>query len=310
MTKRFNVARSCGVTIIATGLMSAPVAADVKTGVDAWGRGDYQRAVAEWRPEALAGDPDAQFDMGQAYKLGRGVVADPVQAEEWYRQAAVQGHLQAQDNYALALFQNGKRLDAVPWLEKSAARGEPRAQLVLGTMLFNGDIIKKDWVRAYALVLRSSAAGLAQGSETLAEMDQYISAEVRQRGISLARELERDSDTHRSPPVVPPGKAPPALVSAPARSERPTASAPSAPAAKGGGWRIQVGAFKQAANATALWQTLHARVGSLALLQPSYLKVASLTRLQIGPIHASDVERVCADIKAKSPTTPCVPIAP
>ena len=62
-------------------LSAAPALADVKSGVDAWQAGDYQTAVAEWRPLAVAGDADAQFNLGQAYKLGRGVPADMVQAE-------------------------------------------------------------------------------------------------------------------------------------------------------------------------------------------------------------------------------------
>src|SRR3546814_4740616 len=75
----------------------------------------------------------------------------------------------------LALFQNGKRADAAPWLEKAAMRGAPRAQLVYGTMLFNGDGGQaKDWVRAYALLTRASGSGLSQASETLANMDEYI----------------------------------------------------------------------------------------------------------------------------------------
>ena len=48
-------------------------AADVPAGIAAWQAGDYARAVAEWRPLAEAGDADAQFNLGQAYRLGRGV---------------------------------------------------------------------------------------------------------------------------------------------------------------------------------------------------------------------------------------------
>ncbi len=176
---------------LATIIVGAPALADTKAGVDAWNRGDYITAVTEWRRAAIAGDADAQFNLGQAYKLGRGVPVDLVMAESWYRKAAIQGHPQAIDNYGLALFQEGKKGEAVPWLEKSVARGEPRAQLVLGTMLFNGDGVERDWTRAYALMVRSSAAGLPQGSQTLAEMDKYIPAEQRQQGLVLARQYEQ-----------------------------------------------------------------------------------------------------------------------
>ncbi|MBB5715490.1 SPOR domain-containing protein [Sphingomonas aerophila] len=166
---------------------ASPAGADVKTGVDAWAKGDYRTAVEEWRGPAVAGDADAQFNLGQAYKLGRGVPVDPALAESWFRKAALQKHPQAEDNYGLALYQSGRKADAVPWLEKSVARGEPRTQLVLGTMLFNGDGVPRDVPRAYALMTRASGAGLKSASETLAQMDGYISPADREKGTALAQ---------------------------------------------------------------------------------------------------------------------------
>ncbi|MDB5680151.1 MAG: hypothetical protein JWM94_3153 [Sphingomonas bacterium] len=183
-------------------IAGVPALADTKAGVDAWNKGDYATAVAEWRKAAIAGDADAQFNLAQAYKLGRGVPVDLPMAESWYRKAALQGHPQAEDNYGLALFQDGKRDLAVPWLEKAVARGEPRAQLVLGTMLFNGDGVPRDWVRAYALLQRSSQAGLPQGSQTLAEMDKYIPDNQRQAGIALARQYEAQAGRPNYPTEV------------------------------------------------------------------------------------------------------------
>src|SRR3546814_7160901 len=111
--------------------------ADVKAGVDAWEQGKYDAAVKQWRQAAAAGDADAQFNRGQAYKLGRGDPMDIKAATEWFRKAAAQGHIRAEDNYALLLFREGKRAEAMPLIEKSAARGEPRAQYILGTALLN-----------------------------------------------------------------------------------------------------------------------------------------------------------------------------
>jgi len=94
--RSFRTAVSRALPLIAASMLAAaPAHADVKDGVDAWQAGNYAAAVAQWRPLALAGDADAQFNLGQAYKLGRGVPADLVQAEAWYRRAAKQGHLQA-----------------------------------------------------------------------------------------------------------------------------------------------------------------------------------------------------------------------
>lgn len=129
-----------------------PALADVKAGVDAWSAGNYAAAVEEWKPLAVAGDPDAQFNLAQAYKLGRGVPEDLAKAEELYGKAADKGHVQAGDIYGLLLFQRGEHAKAMPYIEASAARGEPRAQYIHGLALFNGDNVARDWPRAYALV--------------------------------------------------------------------------------------------------------------------------------------------------------------
>lgn len=173
-------------------ILTAPARADVKDGVDAWASGDYQKAVAEWRPLAVAGDPDAQFNLGQAYKLGRGVPVDLAQAEAWYRRAAKQGHLQAEDNLGLVLFTANKRAEAMPYIAASAERGEPRAQYVLGTAMFNGDLAAKDWPRAYALTKRASDAGLDIASARLAQLDQLIPLEQRRIGLALIPQIEKD----------------------------------------------------------------------------------------------------------------------
>ena len=78
-------------------MIASPAFADVKAGVDAWGRGDYNAAVEQWRDPAIKGDPDAQFNMGQAYKMGRGVTADLNVALDWYKRAAAQGHFAVVD---------------------------------------------------------------------------------------------------------------------------------------------------------------------------------------------------------------------
>ncbi len=177
--------------------IASPALADVKAGVDKWERGDFAAAIAEWRDPAAKGDPDAQFNLGQAYKLGRGVPMDLKAAESWYKKAADKGHVQAADNYGLVLFQDNRRDEAMPYIRASAARGEPRAQYVLGTAMFNGDIAAKDWVQAYALMTRASAQGLPQASRSLATMDKYIPLAERTKGTQLAAQLERQATAER-----------------------------------------------------------------------------------------------------------------
>ncbi|NJM50374.1 MAG: hypothetical protein HC843_05325 [Sphingomonadales bacterium] len=194
--------KSFGVKIalaaLTVAIVGVPAHADVKNGVDAWTQGDYEGAVKEWRDPALKGDADAQFNLGQAYKMGRGVPMDLTIALDWYRRAAEQGHLQASDSYGHLLHYQGKIAEAIPYLQASASRGEPRAQYLLATELFNGVHIEKDWVRAYALMTRASSSGMAPASRSLAQMDQYIPLPDRQRGTVLAGELEAQANKSRA----------------------------------------------------------------------------------------------------------------
>lgn len=182
-----------GATLIA----ASPAAADVKAGVDAWARGDYARAIAEWKGPAEKGDADAQFNLAQAYKLGRGVPTDLAKAEELFAKAAARGHLQAADNYGLLLFQRGERARAMPYIKAAADRGDPRSQYLLGVAHFNGDNVAKDWLRAYALVSLAQQAGLAQAASALAQMDTYIPLEQRQQSVALASELAASAQATR-----------------------------------------------------------------------------------------------------------------
>jgi cell division protein FtsN len=136
--------------------------------------------------------------MAQAYKLGKGVAQDGKRAEAWYRKAAQQGHIKAADTLGLLLFQEGRKAEALPFLKASADRGEPRAMYILGIAHFNGDIVGKDWVRAYALMSRSAATGLDQATRSLATMDGIIPLEQRQMAMSLSANLEQKAQESRA----------------------------------------------------------------------------------------------------------------
>jgi len=301
-------------------MTATPALADVKQGIDLWNAGDYRKAADEWRPSAIAGDAQAQFNLAQAYKLGRGVPGDMAMAESWYRKAALQGLAQAEVNYGLALFDRGERAAALPWLEKAVARGEPRAQLVLGTMLFNGDGVVRDYPRAYAMIVRSSAADVANASKVLAQMDRYIPAEDRQKGLILARQYEAEAQRVALPAaetMSPVGIAAVGSAATPASrhgttsepepfaarsravASRPPMISPRGAAQASGAWRIQLGAFGDPSNARKLWSSVGSRFAGRS---PSYVKAGALTRLLVGPFATrAEAARACGPIK------PCVP---
>ena len=187
-----------GAAALLAAFAAVPALADVKAGVDAWSRGDYAAAVREWEAPAAAGDPDAMFNLGQAYRLGRGVVMNPGRAEQLYARAAAAGHLQAADTYGLMLFQDGRREAALPYLQDAARRGDPRSQYLLGIAHFNGDLVARDWTRAYALLTLASGAGLQQAVPAIAEMDRHIPLEQRQQAAALAVQLRNEADAART----------------------------------------------------------------------------------------------------------------
>jgi len=329
--------------VVAAALLLAgaavPALADVRAGIDAWQAGKYEAAVATWRPLADKGDADAQFNMGQAYKLGRGVPTDLRLAQTWYEKAAQQGHEQAQGNLGLILYQNGQRTAALPWIKKAADRGDPRAQYVMGAALFNGENISKDWPLAYALMQRAAAQGLPQAATSISEMDQFIPLDQRQKGLQIAAQLEKSAGgaSAGTQPVrtASLGKAPPAPRSAAASQPKPKASATPkpatepaagklaaqaapkpAPAAKpasmasaGGRWRVQLGAFPNAKAAQSVWARVSKKMSGLSGLQPSYEQYQSFTRLRVGPLaNAAAAKRLCAQAKAAGQA--CFPVAP
>jgi len=297
----------------------------VKRGVDLWQAGDYARAVAAWRDPAERGDADAQFNLAQAYKLGRGVSTDQRIAERWYRKAAEQGHEQAGGYLGLIMFQNGDRVGAMPWLAKASDQGDPRAQYLYGTALFNGENVPKDWPRAYAMMTASAAAGLPQASTTLKQMDTFIPLEDRQRGLKMVSDMRKAITTGTTrvataatpAPVAPPATVPTqATASEPAPVRMVTAAPPAAPkstpvakapppaAAPAGRWRIQVGAYGSEAGARTAWATLRA-TPALAQLSPTYQKAGTVVRLQLGPLpDRAAASRLCAAARVAA----CFPV--
>src|SRR5689334_4084107 len=116
------------VAAITLALVGAPISAqNVKAGIEAWQKSDYAAAVAIWRPLADRGDADAQFNLGQAYRLGRGVPLNLSAAKNWFTKAAEAGHLDAETTLGLLLFQNGDQPEGLKWLQRAADQNEPRA---------------------------------------------------------------------------------------------------------------------------------------------------------------------------------------
>jgi cell division septation protein DedD len=72
---------------------------------------------------------------------------------------------------------------------------------------------------------------------------------------------------------------------------------PSVATSASGSWRVQLGAFRDEANAKALWNTVSARLGGS--YQPYLVRGGDVTRLQAGPLRSeADAERLCGKIRS------------
>ena len=291
------------------GAAAMPAAAQsVRAGIEAWQKGDTAGAVAIWRPLAEKGDADAAFNMGQAYRLGKGVPLDLSQAQSWLERAARKGHIDAQTTLGLLLFQNGNRVAAMRWLNAAAEAGEARALLMVGTALYNGDGVPEDHVKAYAYVSRAAAQGLAPAQATLADMDAVMPLDERQKGVAMAQALVGQ----KKPPASSAAKTAPPKAAAkppvPKTAEKPATprlspkTAAPAPAKPSGNWRIQLGAFGQRKSA----ETLYAKLsGKLAGRQAYYVPAGTVVRLQAGPFESrAAASAACARLAPQ----PCFPV--
>ena len=115
-------------------------------------------AVKLWLLAADQGYARAQYNLGVMYANGEGVPENDAEAVKWYRLAADQGVANAQFNLGfkneefLQGFEAYKIRDfekAFQFLSKAAENGNPVAQILLGSMYFNGDGVEKNSVLAY-----------------------------------------------------------------------------------------------------------------------------------------------------------------
>ena len=280
-------------------------AQSVKAGIEAWQQADYEAAVKIWRPLAEAGDADAAFNLGQAYRLGRGLPTSLAAAQTWYERASRKDHLEAQATLGLLLFNGGNRVGGLRWLKTAADRGEPRAALVYGTALFNGDAIVRDPMLAYAYVSRAAAQGLPPAKTTLAEMDKLIPLDERKKGLAKALDMAKAAKTEPAPAAIPAKARPKAVAKTPAPA--PVKIAADAPVPASGRWRIQLGAFSKRASAEALFKKLSTS-GPLAGRQPYLIAAGAVTRLQAGPFESrAAAAQACAALSAKGQA--CFPVA-
>lgn len=258
--------------------------------------------------KAEAGDANAQFALGEAYRAGRGVTADPETAIMWYRRAANQGHIRASEELGFALFAHGDRREAMPYVEKAAARGDARALYVLGTAHFNGDYTSRDWPLAYAQTMRAASSGLPAAKKNLDLMDQYLLPADKAKAdeilatLPAVRTIAQQEALNVAPKSIP-ATARSAAAKTPKTLPKPVSAAADATPGTAttvahGAWRAQLGAFGSPDRARDQWTTLSAKVPRLASYEQRVVAWQSVQRLQAwGIAGKSDAEALCQQVR-------------
>lgn len=150
--------------------------ADFSDAVDAYNRGDYEDAFQEWLLYAAENDSRALYNLGQMYRLGRGVDQNLLIAQQYYRRASALGHVGAHGNLGSMFFsKDPPDFQQALYHWRIAARGgHARSQYLLGIQYFNGEQMSQDLVQAYAWVTLASDAGLTEAAEAAASMEPYL----------------------------------------------------------------------------------------------------------------------------------------
>jgi TPR repeat protein len=142
---------------------------DFGAGVVAYKRGDYATALKIFTRLANQGNAEAQYNLGQMYRMGRGVPRDYRETVKWYRLAAKQGYVRAQINLGIMHFKGiGVPLNytnAVKWIRRAADQANPQAQAMLGIMYYLGRGVLKNHILAYMWYSLAASGGDAKAEK-------------------------------------------------------------------------------------------------------------------------------------------------
>jgi len=142
-------------TILTISVLIGSSYADFGDGVDAYTKGDYEKAFSEWEPLAEQGFSEAQYNLGLMYINGQGVLKDNKKAFYWYKKSAEQGNARGQ--YGLgkmygAITENlGTPIDMDKYVKliiESAEQGFQLAQYDLAVIYLFGSNVLKDLKKA------------------------------------------------------------------------------------------------------------------------------------------------------------------
>lgn len=137
---------------------------------------------------AKVGDVDAQYQVGLAYETGQNVAVDEAEAARWFRQAALQGNVEAQYHLARLVSRGTKGLKqdyptALKLYQDAAGKGYAPAMDALGQAYQQGRGTEVDLTKAAEWYQKAADQKLADAQNNLGML--YL------EGKGVARDLNR-----------------------------------------------------------------------------------------------------------------------
>lgn len=133
--------------------------------------------IAELIENAEAGDPEAQFQCGQMYRMGSGVKQSYSGAVHWYRKAADQGYARGQ-NAMGQMYRHGHGVErnyaeAITWYQKAIDQGFAPAISNLGLVYLDGQGVEKNLTEALNLFNKAAELNYSDAQFNLGWMYKY-----------------------------------------------------------------------------------------------------------------------------------------
>lgn len=286
--------------VLPLALTARSAVADVAAGAAKYAAGDFTGALAEWSAPGLDKDPAALYNLGQLHRLGKGVPADDRQAAGYYERAARLGHAGAQANLGTLLYFSSAPLGditaAIGWWREAAKTNEPHALYMLSVLMFNGELVARDWPRALAYARFAASQGVSEASAAVASMVKTLGPEDRQSSDALFAAL--------TPPPATPIAAVKAAVQTvkvavkPAPPPQPAPDdTPSLASVADAPWRVQLGAYGSMTKAQDAWTEFVRKRMAFTSRPPLFEEAGSVVRLHLGLGEKTQAKDLCAEIR-------------
>ena len=176
-------------TVLATMVLSAPTFSHQDS------RPLTEQQIADLRAYA-EDDVETQFHLGVSYANGLRVPKDDVEATRWFRMAAEQGNMFAQNvlgtHYASGIGVSEDAAEAVQWYLLAAEQGHLGAQEFLGAKYWIGKGVPQDYVQSHMWLNLAASRLTGEDLEKAVEARDSVALLMTPAKIAEAQRLARE----------------------------------------------------------------------------------------------------------------------